>query len=148
MKDFLKTTAGWGIICCILAATSPALAWSYFPGWELSATGTKVAALIPVAAYADWHGAAITITGGVGVLFLLATGSVKPIPWWRVAGLAVVGVTLLVFILIYSTTHWNHFPVQETGGLLAILSTMGLSLVVAMDLRGILERRMKAKANS
>ena len=106
------------------------------------------AATMTSSAYADWHGAAITVAGGLGFLFLVATGGLSPAPWRRTPGVAVVGVAIIVFTIVYSTTHWNHFPVEEFGGLLAIIAATGLLVVACIEIRRSLERRFNASPDA
>ena len=145
MKAFLKSTATWGMICCLLISISSALPWGHSPVFDISMR--KPTFMIPLSAYADWHGAAISIAGGIGLLFLVATGSLKPIPWWRTLGIAVVGIASITFTLIMAR-RWNHFPVQESGGLLAIVSATGLLLVACLEVRQLLERKSKARPDA
>ncbi len=91
------------MICCLLAAISPAFPWSYWTYQDLNW----------VSAYSNWQGAAISVAGGTGALFLLATGGMSPAPWWRILGIAMIGTTVLVFLLICATHHWIHFPLRE-----------------------------------
>ncbi len=143
------------MLFCVLAAISPAFPWSFQFGYEsiadavgaLGATAPK-AIRIPLSAYADWHGAAISIAGGVGLLFLVATGGLRPVPWWRTLGIAVVGAAIITFTILYATRGWNHFPVREFGGLLAILSATGLLFVACLEVRQLLERRFNEKPSA
>jgi hypothetical protein len=103
MNSVLRSSASWGMICCLLAAISPAFPWSYWTYQDLNW----------VSAYSSWQGAAISVAGGTGALFLLATGGMSPAPWWRILGIAMIGTTVLVFLLICATHHWIHFPLRE-----------------------------------
>ena len=58
---------------------------------------------LPYSAYTDWHGAALSITGGVGLLFLVATGGVKPAPWWRTLGVAIIGIAVITITIFFHT---------------------------------------------
>jgi hypothetical protein len=137
MNTILKSTASWGMLFCALAAISHAFPWSYTFSYAIASlqTGSPQQIMIPVSAYTDWHGAAITVVSGVGLLFLVATGSLRPAPWWRTLGIAIVGTAIIAITIIYSTDHWNHFPVQEFGGLMAIISATGLLFVACLDVR-------------
>ena len=147
MRSILKSTASWSMFFCLLAAISPALPWSYQLGLALQPAtadllhvASSKLALVPVSAYADWHGAAISVAAGIGFLFLVATGSLRPAPWWRTVGSGIVGSALITFILIYSTRHWNHFPTREAGGLLAVISSTGILFVACLEVRLLLVR--------
>ena len=149
MNTFLKSTIGWAMIFCLLAAISPAFPWGYQWGYE-SFSGLMHPTFpnqirIPYSAYADWHGAALSITGGVGLLFLVATGGIKPAPWWRTLSVAIIGIAVITITIIFSTRKWNHFPVSEYGGLLAIISSTGLLFTACIEVRQILERGANVK---
>jgi len=154
MKSFLKTTASWGMLFCVLAAIPPALPWSFQTGFAsaqdlvsgLQGTAPRMVTFA-ISAYTDWHGAAISIAGGIGLLFLVATGSLKPAPWWRTLGIGIVGAAIITFTIIYSTHHWNHFPVRESGGFLAIVSSVGLLFIACLETRHLLERRAVGNAD-
>ena len=148
MKPFLKSTANWGILFCVLAAIAPALPWSCGYGVDLAAivAGSAKQVFVTGNAYTDWQGAAITIAGGVGVLFLVATGGLNPAPWWRTLGIGVVGVAIIVFTIIWAADRWNHFPIREFGGLLAVVSGTGLLGVACLEIRRLLERQANEKS--
>jgi serine/threonine protein kinase len=129
LDAILKSTSNWGMLFCILAAISPA--FSPLSYHDVS--------------YADWHGAAISIAGGVGFLFLIATGAMHPIPWWRTVGITVIGVALITFIVIFASKNWNDFPYDQVAGLLAILSSTGLLAIASVEFRTLAER---VKGNS
>ena len=93
--------------------------------------------------YRDWHGGALSVVGGIGFLFLVATGGIRPVPIWRTIFVAVVGTAAIVIVLLYATRMWHHFPLREFGGLLAILSATGLLLLACLELRQYLEKRAK-----
>lgn len=132
------------MIFCLLAAISPAFPWSYQWGYESVSDLLRPAFPTPIrigySAFTDWHGAALSVTGGVGLLFLVATGGIKPAPWWRTLGVAIIGIAVLTITIIFSTRKWNHFPVSEYGGLLAIISSTGLLFIACVEVRQILER--------
>ena len=147
MNTFLKSTTNWGILFCALAAISPAFPWTYHFGFDIAALRTALPQqiLIPTSAYSDWHGAAITVTSGIGLLFLVATGTLKPTPWWRTLGIGLVGSAIITITIIYATNHWHHFPAREFGGLLAIVSATGLLFLACLDVRQAIEKRLNAK---
>jgi len=136
MRASLFSKVNCAAFFCLLGAISPAFPWYvmryYYSGGVLPMQSST--------AYADWHGAALSVTGGVGLLMLLATGGLKPAPWWRTLGVGIIGAAMLVITIIYSTKHWNHFPLEEYGGLFAIISATGLLVIVALEIREALAR--------
>jgi hypothetical protein len=52
-----------------------------------------------------------------------------------------IGTTVLVFLLIYATHHWIHFPLREYGGLMAIVAAPGLLVVASWELRQLISAR-------
>ena len=146
MKSTLKSTALWGMLFCALIAVSPAFPWVYHSSWELGAGfSLEQSVTRPTSAYSDWHGGVLSVIGGVGVLSLVATGSLRPVPIWRTIAVILVGAATITIILIYSTRSWRHFPVREYGALLAIFSATGLLLVACLEFRQYLGTQAKAQ---
>ena len=150
MNNTPRNTAALGIILFLLAAISPAFPWSFGFDWSYPTIVEGViqpstATAVAVNAYRDWHGGAITIVGAMGALFLVATGGVRPTPWWRTLSTFLLAVAIMVFIIIYAN-RWHDFPVHEYGGLLAVISVAGLLLLCALDLRTALHSKTGASA--
>ena len=148
MNNPPRNTATCGIILFLLAAISPAFPWSFGFNWNYptiidGVIQQSTATAISSNAYLDWHGGVITIVGAVGALFLIATGGVRPTPWWRTLGTFLLAVALMVFIIIYAN-RWHDFPVREYGGLMAIIAVAGLLLLCALDLRSALHAKTGA----
>ncbi len=79
MKSLVRSTTFWAMVFCLLAAVSPALPWRYH------LEQVWIGPVHSASAYTDWHGAVISVTAGVGFLFLLATSPLVPVPWWHPA---------------------------------------------------------------
>ena len=59
----------------------------------------------------------------------------------RILGIAMIGTSVLVFLLIYATHHWIHFPLREYDGLMAIVAAPGLLVVASWELRQLISAR-------
>jgi 4-amino-4-deoxy-L-arabinose transferase-like glycosyltransferase len=130
---------------CIVAALAPVLPWYFYTGsipgnrrdlgmFDIVYNNTGKVEYARSANY-DWHGPAISITAGVGFLFLLATSPLTPPPWWRTLGLGIFAILILTFLLIFAERYWRDFPIKEWGGFIEILAIFSLFLIVALEVR-------------
>lgn len=156
MKGSIAATSAWAMGLCLVAAVSPAGPWSYqwqprMPAGEVPDLGRTVPlpgvdgwVRHPLSAYTDWHGGAISVIAGVGLLFVLATSPLVPVPWWRALGIALIGAAVLTILLIYGYRHWSWFPVREWGALAGIVGTAGLLFVATLETRQMLANAVSA----
>ena len=102
--------------------------------------------------YQFWHGAASAITFLALFLLLLATGPLRPVPWWRSAVLLVGAMSIVVIVL--AGLNFRH-PVLESdlAGGRAIAGRLGftnhavIGLAAALALLAALEMRLRVAAN-
>jgi hypothetical protein len=145
MRLLPRTSTQWAMVACVVAAIAPVLPWYYYMGalpivrsdlgiFDLPNNSSGRAEYARSANY-DWHGPAISITAGVGFLFLLATSPLVPPPWWRTLGLGLFAMLILTFVLIFSQRYWHDFPLKEWGGFIELLAIFSLFLIVALEIR-------------
>ncbi len=152
MKTLLKSTACWSLLFCAIAAISPLFPWQYRYDVksiaEVVGDGTTFknkAVFNSRPGIAEWPGIAIMVAGGIGFVFLVATGGLRPAPWWRTLGVGVVGAAILTFFLLYPRRYWEGFPLREFGALFAILSATALILIACIEVRQSLDRQACSK---
>jgi hypothetical protein len=97
-----------------------------------------------VSGYGGWEGPVINIVAGLGFMFVFATSAIRPVPWWRSLGISVVGVGVVVIVLLCRA--WCDFSICEWGPLLAILSSAGLVLIAALEVRQLIASRNASKS--
>jgi len=149
MRRLLLSTSGWAMVLCLLAAASPLMPWRYVPQQQLVTDWQMhhsywVAGEAWVSGYGGWEAPVINIVAGLGFMFVFATSALKPVPWWRSLGISVVGVGVVVIVLLCRA--WCNFSIREWGPLLAILSSAGLVLIAALEIRHLIASRLASKS--
>jgi len=104
------------------------------------------------AGYQLWHGAASAITFFALFLFLLVTGPLRPVPWWRSAILLLGAMCVVVIVLV--GLNFRHPALEsDLGRGRVILGGLGLTnhavigLAAGLGLIAALEMRSRVAAN-
>jgi hypothetical protein len=133
------TTTGWAMILCVMGCLSTFFVWADAnrhdipppPGFLIYTPHNYV---FDAHGYETVLGLLTATTFLILFLFLVATGFLEPIPIWRPASLFVAGLGAILFPVL---GHHGDYSLRE-GAYIAIVLGVGLLLLGAMQVRGIL----------
>lgn len=132
----------WAMALCVVGGLAPLGPWATTAPWTDLASWVNVT--IGNGGRLTWgfdtlHGCGIAIGHLALLACLIAFEPLRPVPWWRTLLLALTGLGTLVAMLHYGHTHW--VSTWAIGGVVGVITSVGLILVASFEVRARLLRR-------